>query len=689
VDISFRRGFIDEAIAETLLVLIPKENNPTHLKNFRPISLCNVIFKVITKVLVNCIRPFLDELVSPFQSSFIPRRGTTDNAIIAQEVVHYMHTSRSQKGTLALKIDLEKAYDRLDWSFLELTLHDFGFPHHIIGLIMSCVKASDLAILWYGAKTNKFKPTRRTNKGDPLSPYLFVLCIEKLAMHIQGKVEDGSWRPIHISKDGPGLSHLLFADDVLLFCEANTQQVQVVMDTLNEFCSASGLKVNVTKSKSMCSKRVPERTKRDIQGISSIRLVSNLGHYLGFPLVQGRVTNETYKHIIEKMHHRLATWKGKLLNKAGRVCLAKSVTTSMPVYSMQINLLPKELCDGIDKITKSSIWGGNGVTRKWNMVKWTIVTSPRKFGVLAIRDARNTNLALLGKLVWSLLYDKNKLWVRLLSAKYIKNGSLWSSEATRSPSLVWRSILEADKNLIDGFSYRICDENSSFWFSDWTKMGRLCHKVDFVNISDTHLTPRAVGSNGCWNWNALMTNVPSDIVQLVDQHPPPVTYSEEKHDMWIWNDSKTRVYTCKSGYDWLLACNRTWNMTNDWNWVWRIKASAKIQHFVWLCLHEALPVNNVRRRCNLTDNSLCGSCFLTNEDVLHCLRDCHYAREIWKAIPISYTQHFFSTSMTKDWIKEGLQSQPPQVFMSALWWVWRWRNHRILGGNQWKKYDVL
>lgn len=111
---TFLRGDINEQIAETLLVLIPKGNNPTSLKNFRPICLCNVVFKVITKVLVNRIRPFLDELVGPFLSSFIPKRSTSDNAILDQEVVHYMHTSRSKKGTLAFKIEWEKAYDRLD-----------------------------------------------------------------------------------------------------------------------------------------------------------------------------------------------------------------------------------------------------------------------------------------------------------------------------------------------------------------------------------------------------------------------------------------------------------------------------------------------------------------------------------------------------------------------------------------------
>jgi len=113
----FLAGHINGQIPETLLVLIPKEKNPKRLQNFRPIALCNVIFKVITKVIVNSLRPFLDDLISPLQSSFIPQRGTTNNAILAQEVIHYIHHSRAKKGTIAFKIDLEKAYDRPNWVF--------------------------------------------------------------------------------------------------------------------------------------------------------------------------------------------------------------------------------------------------------------------------------------------------------------------------------------------------------------------------------------------------------------------------------------------------------------------------------------------------------------------------------------------------------------------------------------------
>lgn len=125
---AFLTGHFEECLAETLIMLIPKVDNPMHLRNFRPISLCNVVYRVITKVLVSRLRPFLDDLIGPLQSSFLPKKGTSDNAILAQEVIHFMHTSKSKKGIVAFKIDLEKAYDRVSWDFLETTLRDFGFP---------------------------------------------------------------------------------------------------------------------------------------------------------------------------------------------------------------------------------------------------------------------------------------------------------------------------------------------------------------------------------------------------------------------------------------------------------------------------------------------------------------------------------------------------------------------------------
>lgn len=127
---AFTTGTVEEKLLETLIVLIPKVDNPSTIKKFRPISLGNVSYKLITKVIVNRIQPFLNKLIGPMQSSFLPERGTMDNAFLAQEIVHYMNASNARNGSLAFKIDLEKAYDSVSWTFLEETLNYFWLPRY-------------------------------------------------------------------------------------------------------------------------------------------------------------------------------------------------------------------------------------------------------------------------------------------------------------------------------------------------------------------------------------------------------------------------------------------------------------------------------------------------------------------------------------------------------------------------------
>ena len=136
----FNTGVMPAGVNETAIVLIPKVDQPIELRDYRPISLCNVLYKVVSKCLVNRLRPILDELISPNQSAFVPGRMITDNALIAFECFHSIQKNKKlSSATCAYKLDLSKAYDRVDWKFLEQSMYKLGFAHCWVNWIMSCI----------------------------------------------------------------------------------------------------------------------------------------------------------------------------------------------------------------------------------------------------------------------------------------------------------------------------------------------------------------------------------------------------------------------------------------------------------------------------------------------------------------------------------------------------------------------
>ena len=414
----FEMGSYDAATTETLMVLIPKGDHPTSFKNFRPISLCNVTYKIIYKVLVTRLRPFLNDIISPLQNSFILGRSTKDNAIILQEIIYHMNKKNKKKGDMVFKLDLEKAYDKLDWSFLKQTLIMFGFPANITSLIMHSLASTLISLLWNGSKTECFTPTRGLRQGDPLSPYLYVFCMERLGEMIQDEVRVGRWLPLQASANGPSISHLFYADDELLFAKAKPSQARVINKILEDVCSISGLKVSLEKSRAFASADVTRNRKDSVTSTTRIQFTSNLGKYLGFQMHHGRIKKEDFSSIMDRVSNKLASWKGRLLNKPGHVTLANSVLTAIPAHNMQIQWLPQYVCDHLDKTVCSFIWKGS-TNKGMHMVGWEKITKAKKNEGLGVRIARKQNIVLLAKLVWDMLKPSNHLWSQILSAKYL------------------------------------------------------------------------------------------------------------------------------------------------------------------------------------------------------------------------------------------------------------------------------
>ena len=338
---------------------------------------------------------------------------------------------------MVVKIDLEKAYDRLDWSFIKMVLEHFGFPESMISLIMSCVSTHTTTLLVNGSKLDSFQPSRGIRQGDPISPYLFLLCMEFLGAQITSMYEDKRWDKVRASRSGPSFSHVFFADDLMLFAKADYKNCEAINEVLDNFCNLAGQRVSITKSKILFSPNVTSRRARGICRRMGIAATTNLGKYLGFPIIyQGRVGN-AYNFVVNKIQNKLAGWRLKLLSKAGKLVLVKSSMAPVAEYYMQCQSLPVKVCDQIDKITRDFLWGSTKEKRRLHLVRWDTVTLPKELGGLGLHNIKDRNNALLAKLCWELACEQEAPWAKMLVAKYLSPSRIFKVGRKLPCSSIW------------------------------------------------------------------------------------------------------------------------------------------------------------------------------------------------------------------------------------------------------------
>lgn len=349
------------------------------MSDFRPIALCNVSYKIISKILVGRLKQHLPHIISENQVAFIPGRNIIDNVLIAHEMLHTLQKrKRWSKSYMAVKTDISKAYDRLEWKFLEDTMICMGFDARWIEWIMKCVRTVSFSALINGSPRGNIIPQRGIRQGDPLSPYLFIICSEVLSHLLLRASAETRLKGMKISTYGPTINHILFADDALLFCHAHSRSCRTIQKILQTYEKASGQAINLNKSAITFGSRVHESTKTRLRSILNIHNDGGCGKYLGLPEVVGRKKKEIFDFILEKIKNRTRGWSNKYLSEAGKEILLKTIAAAIPVYPMNVFKLPRGVCEEIEKLFAEYWWSKGTGRRSMHWLSWERVSIPKK-----------------------------------------------------------------------------------------------------------------------------------------------------------------------------------------------------------------------------------------------------------------------------------------------------------------------
>jgi len=501
-------------------------------------------------------------IISIEQRGFVRDRNISDCVILASEAINSID-KRQYGGNIALKVDISKAFDTLDWNFLIMVLNNFGFSTTFINWILAILQSARLSILVNGKAIGFFSCSRGVRQGDPLSPLLFCLAEEILNRAISASSARGRLIPISYCRGTYLPTHVLYADDIMIFC--------------------TGLKSNI--------RELISRFYTGSMSVSRAHMIANmLGFnvgavpflYLGCPIFQGKAKVIHFRTITGKIKNKLSTWKGTVLSIMGRVQLVKSIIHGMLVYYFHIYLWPKRLLCLLDSWIKNFIWSGDVLARKVCTVSWSIMSRSWAEGGLDIKPTRLINEALILKLAWD-FRAKDTQWTSIFKRRYFTHGqpimrycktSVWSRIKSHIGTVMANSVWVVGTG-----------ESINFWIDNW--LGEPL--VDLIHLeTDFHAhlkgTVSEVIVNGALRLPTVLTAV-GDIQTRVNEIILP---TGKLPDALVWNHTSDGNLTSKQAFDFL----RPRSLSLPWaESIWSSAIPPSHSCIYWRLHHDKMPID--------------------------------------------------------------------------------------------------
>ncbi|GJV62250.1 putative RNA-directed DNA polymerase, eukaryota, reverse transcriptase zinc-binding domain protein [Tanacetum coccineum] len=632
----FSNGKLLKELNHTIISLIPKVTTPARINDYRHISCCNVLYKCISKIIANRVKEGLGDIVSINQSAFVPGHRISDNILLIQELMRNYHR-RHGPPRCAFKVDIQKAYDTVDWKFLETILVGFGFHPKMVQWIMVCVSGASYSISVNGNVHGWFKGKRGLRQGDPLSPYLFTLVMEILTLLLQRKVRNSDEFQYHHLCEQQRIINLCFADDLFLFARGHPSSVSVIMDALEEFKQVSGLVPSIPKSTAyFCN--VPNAIKASIlnsmpfaEGVLPVR-------YLGVPLISSRLLFRDCKILVEKLESRVNDWRNKFLSLAGRLQLIRSVLSSMHIYWASVFILPSRIVHDLEQLMRGFLWCQGEMKKGKAKVAWDSVCMPKHEGGLGIRRIEDFNIALMATHIWSIFTHRESLWVKWVHTYKLKGRSFWDVPCRGDASWGWRKLLQIRSTIRPFIWHKINNgKSTSVWFDRWTDV---CPLKDLLSNRDIVRSGFSLEnsvsnliSDGVWRWPLDWLSRFPFLAQL---HVPVLL--DDMDDVILWRDRDGVLRPFSVACVWDTIRSRA-DMVYWYNVVWFSHCIPRHAIHMWLVIQQKLKTQDRLRQWDVgpsIDLNLlkCPLCDLVPDSHDHLFFECSFSSQVWSKVRV-------------------------------------------------------
>jgi hypothetical protein len=721
-----------------IIRLLPKKLDKRRIQHWRPLTLLQIVYKIIAKLLAERLNKILPEIISHRQTGFVPGRQILDSISIAYLIQDW--ALNKKKPMLFLSLDFEKAFDRVDMKYLWETMKKIGLKGKFLALIQGLVSGATAKIHINGLFSEPIPLLRGVRQGDPLAPLLFAVSTQPLLVRLDNALETSTNLGIQVTNNLK-ICHRLFADDVGVFIPANQSAFNELQSHIQLYEKASGAKLNLEKSII-----VPIALQQIPDWLTETRCIiaaeGEVIKYLGAPYGNKLTSQTTQKFCLEKLSKRITTYAPQFLTFTGRVQIVKQVLMSMPTYHLMYLNLPAATHNKINRICKDFIWGYNKEgEQKTPLISWERLCRFKKHGGLAIKDVKTQNLALLARWTTNLFTNKTSEWTRLYKA----NLELLNWRNKKNNRRYNYSTL--DKVLFDNpTSFKKFNYTKTLW-NAWLELRPLLeYKVrnavipNHWNITDLlKLLPSLKNTSvdhmkriryffsilkvrtveDLWDkrtnqWKIFtrkinrIRGIPQWAIAALDKCLDEIKTAQTTNnqrsnliDNWKWKYITSPLgsmnITTKQAYQLLyqtkpdiLQLNRWWNV-NDcdriwkkrWQLLWTSDISLRARTFIWRIVSNGL-FNNERALKFLHGTGDCKLCSGQKEDNAHIFFNCIFAQYTWNVTSLFYhsTTHlaiYGSTNNLIELLDQSLGHTSKRttrllVLYETLFSIWKSRN---------------